>query len=474
MDHRRNRRAVLAGLAGAVTSVGGCGEGSTPTATPRTSEERPRTPTTAPSPPTNGNRPTATPRSPRTLDVGGAWAQRGFDARHAGSSDAGGVPTNGTDYWNLRRVRSGPPVLADGRLFHVGKIGADPSGTSTITRTREESAGTAHPVYGQPALFARDASAGTIDWTTPIDSPGVRWPAVDGGRVFVSTGNAVLAFDAETGTTEWRDDLDDRSVGPPTVADEHVVVPIHGVVSGGDYVERPAIVGYDVENGERRWSVEPPKRHSRIAVADGTVFAVTEEFDETGVLIALSIADGGERWRVEVPGAFFAEPAIAGDAILVGADDHLRALETDGGSERWSREVTNVNGVAADGSVAVAAGSTLHALSLVDGSERWTASYPQEDGYGDGSYVTPAIGSGTVYAGTEGFPGQLRALDIEGGEEGWRASFPETVVEGDMVVSGLAAQPTVADGAVYAYAYDGLYAFGPAESEDETSGANSE
>jgi outer membrane protein assembly factor BamB len=462
MDRWRNRRTVLAGLASTVTSIAGCNDKSTPAGTPNESPtDRPLTPTTAPSPPTDGDRPSATPRSPRTLDIGGSWPQRGFDAGHSGSTEATGIPTNGTRYWNLRRVRSGPPVLADGLLFHVGKIGSDPSGTPTVTRTREESAGTAHPVYGQPALFARDASDGTIAWSLPIDSGGVRWPAVDDGRVFASTGNAVLAVDAESGTTAWREDLGDGSVGPPTVAGDWVVVPLQGTVSGDEYVDEPAIVGCDAASGERRWSVQPPKRQSRIAVADGTVFTVTEDFDDTGVLLALSLADGNERWRVDVPGGFFTEPSIAGEAILVGADDRLRALETDDGSERWSREVKNVNGVAANESLVVAGGSILHAVSLADGSDRWTAPYPQEDGYGSGSYATPAIGSDIVYAGTEGFPGQLRALDIGSGEERWRAGFPETTVEGDMIVSGLAAQPTVADSGVFAYAYDGLYAFGP-------------
>jgi outer membrane protein assembly factor BamB len=351
-------------------------------------------------------------------------------------------------------------VLADGRLFHVGKIGDDPAAPPTVTRTRAEPAGTAHPVFGQPALFARDAADGSIHWTLAIESHGVRWPAVDDGRVFVSTGTAVIAVDAAAGTIAWRDDLDDRSVGPPTVAGGRVVVPIHGVVSGDEYVEEPTIVAYDAASGEQSWSVTPPKRHSRIVVADGTVFALTEDFDTSGVLFALSSSDGSERWRVDVPGGFFVEPAIAGDAIIVGADDRLRALETDDGSERWSVAVPNVNGVAATESTAVAGGSSLHALSLADGNERWTTPYPQEDGYGSGSYVTPAIGGDTVYAGTEGFPGQLLAFAIDG-EERWRASLPETTVEGDMVVAGLAAQPTVADSAVYAYAFDGLYGFGP-------------
>jgi outer membrane protein assembly factor BamB len=343
----------------------------------------------------------------------------------------------------------------------VGKIGANPTAPPTVTRTRDEPVGTAHSVYGQPALFARDASEGTINWTLPIESLGVHWPATDDGRVFVSTGDAVRAVDARTGTTAWRVDLDDRSVGPPTVARGRAVVPIHGVVSGEEYVEEPAIVGYDVATGKRRWSVQPPKRHSRIAVAERTVFALTGDFQASGVVLALSLADGSERWRVDVSGGFFVEPAIADGAVLVGADDRLLALETDDGSERWSVDVHNVNGVAATASTAVAGGSSLHAVSLADGSERWTMPYPQDDGDGSGSYVTPAIGGDTVYAGTDGFPGQLLALAIESGEEHWTASFPETVVDGDMVVAGLAAQPTVADGAIYAPAFDGLYAFGP-------------
>jgi outer membrane protein assembly factor BamB len=404
-----------------------------------------------------------TARDPRPLSVGGAWPQRGGNAARTGTTTATGTSETGTAYWHLRRVRSGPAVLEEGRLFHVGTVGERTASQPTTTRTREESAGTAHPVYGTPALFARQATDGRIEWTRHLPSGGGRWPAVADGTVYASGDGWLAAFDTRGGTMRWTRDHGDGAVGDPTVTEDTVVVPLQGVVEGGsgEYRVTPAIVVYDHE-GAVRWRTEPPKRANSVAVADDTVYVVSGDYDETGVVVAYGLADGTERWRMDVPGAFFVGPVVAGERVLVGAGDTLRAFATADGHERWAQSVPGIEGVAGDSDAIVAAGDDVRAFGI-DGSEHWQVGVPDDGGgRGSGNYATPAIGAETVYAGTNGFPGQIRALAREDGTERWHASFPETVVEGDQVTAGVMAQPTVAQGSLFVSAEDGLYAFGPA------------
>ena len=416
-------------------------------------------PTSATTPPEN-ERPTATPRDPEPLAVSGSWPQFGADAGHTGVTTNAGVPDDAESYWHLRRVRSGPVVLADGRLFGYAKLGADRSGEPTITRTREQPAGTSHPVYGEPHLLARDASDGTIEWAVPL-GPVAGWPAVADGRVVVGSRGRLAAFETSGGRVLWDHDLGDRNVGNPTVAGDAVVIPVQGSVDGrtGEVIHEPEVRVHGLD-GTHRWTVRPPKRGNRVVVAGDTVVVVSYGWDGTGIVLALSLADGSERWRVETVGDFFEGPVVADGTLYVSSSEgYVRALSLASGSEQWRREFERrPSGVAADAeSVYVATGETLATLDAGDGSVRWTTATGRS---GEEYFVTPAVGGRTVYAGTVGVDAHLFALDADDGTERWSQSFPETVVEGDIVVSGLEAQPTVAEGAVYAYAADGLYAFG--------------
>jgi outer membrane protein assembly factor BamB len=454
------RRQLLAVLGAGVGGLAGCTNPGSDTASPTDgSADEPTAPPSGPGP-TPGHRPTATPRNPEPVAVGGAWPQYGADAGHTGVATAAGVPDGGRPYWHLRRVRSGPAVLAGGRLFHVAKLGADPSEPVTITRTREPDAGTAHPVYGEPYVVARDARDGRIQWSKPLDGPAAGWPAAAEGRVLVGVNGQVSAYEASSGTVAWHHDLGDEIVGDPTVAGDAVVVPIQGVVSGrdGEVLREPQVRAYALGNGDRRWTARPPKRANDVAVANDTVVVVSGGWDGTGVVEARSLADGQRRWRTRVPGDYFEGPVVvAGTVYLSSSTGVLHALDVDDGDERWQRVFDRrPSGVAADDdAVYVGAGGALTVLAAADGSERWTRALP-------GSVRTPAVADGVVYVGTNGERARLHALAAVDGTERWAsAPFPFKTVEGDMVMAGVEAQPTVGDGAVFVSAVDGLYAFGP-------------
>lgn len=441
-----SRRDLLTTAGAALAGVAGC------TSVPPTDG-----PGDSPPGDSNGDRPTRTPRAPDSLDVSGEWRQRGAGPGHAGVTDASGVPEAGRVRWNLRRVRSGPAVLADGRLFHYAKLGEDTDGTPTKTRTRPPDAGTAHPVYGVPHLVARDPADGSIAWATELPDEASGWPAATGDAVIASTGDAVGSYRATSGEQQWRHDLGDRPVGDPTVAGDTVVVPLSGVTDGSDeYVHDPKVRAYGLADGRERWTTPMPERGLELAVGGDVVVVVSHGYDGSGNALGLSLSDGGERWRTPVDGNFFRSPVVAdGAAYLPSGDDEVTALAVTDGGERWT-VAGGRGGVAADGDTVYVAGrERLVARDAADGSERWT--FEPDDGP---TFVAPAVGDGTVYLG--GNYTDLRALDAADGTERWSQGFPSQVVEGDMVMQGLAAQPAVVDGGVFAFAYDGLYAFGPA------------
>lgn len=438
----RTRRTVLTSVGAALVTLAGC------TGTERigTRSDTSRTPPTVTGESPLDDRPTSTPRNPRSIDVSGAWPQRGGGSAHTGVTDAPGVPAAGEPYWHLRRIRSGAPVLAHGKLFHYAKLGDDPHGTPTLTRTRESPAGTAHPVYGEPYLLCRTATTGTIEWAAPLRGPGAGWPAVSDGVVVVGVNGQLAAFDTG-GSRLWDHDLGNRTINP-TLAEGRAVVStsVHG--PGADTGD---VRAYRLSTGEQTWSHDIGVDAAGVALTDERVFVPTAD----GTIQSLAVSTGEPQWTTKVGDDRLSGIVAAGDAIYVQTNDEGIALDADTGTVRWRTD--QWSGVAADaGTVYRSEGADLSAVTASDGRVRWRVEVERP---GDRYFVTPAVGDGTVFAGTTGVDADLRALDAADGTERWRYQFPTTVVEGDMMRSGLEAQPAIADGAVYVYAADGLYGF---------------
>ncbi|WP_255149356.1 PQQ-binding-like beta-propeller repeat protein [Halorarius halobius] len=446
-----SRRRFLAASAGTLAALAGCtNRGSSPT--PSDSPSDTDVPT-----PDDDARPTQTPRDPTPLDIGGAWPQEGGGPGHGGVTSSSGVPTDGEAYWHLRRVRSGPPVFADGRLLHFGLASVDESGTPTLTQTPPT--GTSQPLDGEKALFCRDASTGRLQWTRPLDYRS-GWPTVAGAHVLAAGGGFVAAYRIEDGTEVWRRDLGEREAAVSTAIDGTALVASEYVREGS---RKPDVRAYDVEDGTRRWKRPSPEQQADLAAAGDTAFALSSTFQERSVLTARALSDGRVTWSVDIDGNGLGHgPIVAGDTVYVAPDDQgVYAYAVADGTERWHREgeTANVVGLAAGADTAYLVDrGTAYAVDTADGREQWSVGEGLEHGYGG----VPAVGSDAVYLQKEGYPRSFVALSRADGSERWTRTLPETTVEGDMVMSGLAAQPAVGDGGVYAYAQDGLYAFGPA------------
>ena len=177
---------------------------------------------------------------------------------------------------------------------------------------------------------------------------------------------------------------------------------------------------------------------SQAVVRSGCVYLVSTD----GVLHALDLATGLERWRVTLGARSYSSPTIAGVLILVGADDGMHALRIDDGTPAWTTATTGpVRGTAAvvdDLAISVSTTGQVSALDVHSGTPRWTR---QVESGGDTSV---AAANGLAVFGLE--DGTVVALGVEDGSERWRTDI------GD---GGRVGTPTIADDKVFVVTLDG-------------------
>jgi outer membrane protein assembly factor BamB len=167
-------------------------------------------------------------------------------------------------------------------------------------------------------------------------------------------------------------------------------------------------------------------------------------------IIALDTATGRERWRATVAHVTRYEPAIDREAVVVTAGDRFVALERESGVIRWEAPV----GEHAGASVLTRAGSDAIALVTTErgvvaaldgrtGVTRWSAPVPGEIWAAPAADATTSTGV-VLWAGDEH---RLRVFDLATGAVRWEA----TVAPG-------ASAPAIRDGVVVLGEGDGNFA----------------
>lgn len=174
-------------------------------------------------------------------------------------------------------------------------------------------------------------------------------------------------------------------------------------------------------------------------VSDGLVIVG----DSKGTVHALDVSDGSSRWTLQIDGPIAGAAAADGDiAVVATRTGSAYAIEIPGGTTRWKTAVGGAVGSSiaiADGTVYLGAGPNLVALALADGRIRW-----KQPVSAVGRIGTPTAADGLVFAAT-GLDGGdasvygVAAVDAATGAPRWRFVSPsKAVVYTPAVVSGLA------------------------------------
>ena len=227
-------------------------------------------------------------------------------------------------------------------------------------------------------LYALDAATGVLRWRAEAGSPITSSPAVSGDVVIAGTRDGrYLAFAAATGAPAWQ-------------------------VSGGRDLPMP----WGYESGDL-WTSSPAIYQSTAYLAGGD-----------GVLRAVDLRSGQERWRADVGARLRSSPATNGRLVVLGAaDGKVHAFDAATGRRAWAFAT---------------AGVTLNSANF--GYDRRTVQ------------SSPALDDSTAFVGAR--DGFLYAIDLATGRERWHF---------DHQVSWCNTSPATADGVVYAGSSDGLF-----------------
>lgn len=293
----------------------------------------------------------------------------------------------------------------------------------------------------------------------PTGSSGVSAAAIADGIAVTVAPDAVIAVDETTGTERWRID---RAAGPPVppaiVGDgaDALLVFVEGfgtnpptAAAGATPTPTPAdapdasgevnLVAVALADGQERWRVNlPSPSRSGVAASEDAVYVGGND----GSVTAVDAATGSLRWTQPVGGSVLGPPAVAGELVVVSAAGDVdtpfvaAALEPGDGSVVWRYEpaaATSLGGgvATADGLAYVALDDrTLRAVDLADGAERWVARL----NWIVSPLSAPAVAADHVVV--VDLAGQVYAIDRRTGERLWDHALNLGVVRSAPVVSG--------------------------------------
>ncbi len=255
-----------------------------------------------------------------------------------------------------------------------------------------------------------------LAWTAQVGpGPAHAAPQVVGSRVYLAgAGGTVAAIDAETGRDLWR-----TSLGTALAT---------GVGADG---ETAAVVTQDnaliaLANGQQRWRVQlPAKVFTTPLVAGGRVFVITA--DRT--VLAFDGSNGARLWSQPRPG----EPLVlsqagvllaVGDTLVAGLSGRLTGLNPQNGSLRWETPIATPRGTneverlvdlvgpvsrLGDSVCARAYSAAVGCVDATRGSVVWTQPAQGSSGL---------AGDDRLVFGTES-NGQVRAWQRASGEAAW-------------------------------------------------------
>jgi outer membrane protein assembly factor BamB len=187
------------------------------------------------------------------------------------------------------------------------------------------------------------------------------------------------------------------------------------------------VYAVSLESGSITWSAEMEGLvDSPVAVADGQVVAVARNTDPAQVVVAAFDEATGERsWpalAIQANSTAGTAPSAGGGSVFIGsADRRVRALDANGGSERWATLVLSlfspVTSLAFDDESVFAAdiAGGLYRLDAADGKRRWSNQLNEVV-----LRSSPVVSGSSLLLGLS--DGRLVALDTASGHLVWQSA----------------------------------------------------
>ncbi len=260
-------------------------------------------------------------------------------------------------------------------------------------------------------------------------------PVISGDLVIAASADGSLCFlDRRTGRVLEKVHAGSAIESSPAVA--------AGVIHVG--TDDGTVVGIGLADGRERYRAKIGSlvRSSPLA-AGGLVIVGTVDAGSQGALVALG-EDGRPRWTRKLA-SVFSSPALAGSAVIVGADDgSVHAFDQATGSPRWSQRIgPKVRATpAVDGDLAYVAAfdGTAVALRVADGTRAW------ERTLGHAVYSSACVASGVAVFGCH--DGHVHGLDMATGAVRYQAETRGPVLSSPVAI-GARVLAASTDGHVY-------------------------
>lgn len=257
-------------------------------------------------------------------------------------------------------------------------------------------------------------SNGQVLWKADADTDLSAGPGSDGvTTVVASSTGEVIAFD-DTGKLKWKAQASSDVDIAPVVGYGAVVV------RSGDY----RIQAYNIETGERLWSLQRPgpalalHSNAQMIMAEGLVITGLPG----GKLLAINVGSGNVQWEgtvatprgssdlerlTDVVGA----PQVAGRLLCaVAYQGRIVCFDvSQGGRPVWSRDFSSASGMTLDGRFAYAPdqNGVLYAFALDTGNNIW-----KQDALKNRKLTAPAALGGAIAVGDlEGYVHFLSSSD---------------------------------------------------------------
>ncbi|MFC6954240.1 PQQ-binding-like beta-propeller repeat protein [Halorubellus litoreus] len=395
---RPSRRGLLrTGGALALATLAGCSTTRSPTSSTDSSTDA--------GVETSTERPTDQPPSgPAAPPLRGPWPTVHADARNTGAVEASGP--------------QGPPALQWRSGVRLGTELTAASGPDGPVVTQRN---------GTVVAYDHD---GGVRWRDRHDADFVAAPVVaaDGTVVVGTLDGRVTAYNAG-GDRRWERSTQDGLFAPHA----NDATPF-AVVDDVVYLAHPrgSAYAFSLADGTERWRTSVPRRCHRPALEAGNVILTSRGMrssgDDESPVLALDATDGSEVWRTNVPGTVSIGAGVDGDAAYVGTiDGRLSAHDVADGSERWTVQVDPeetpwISSIPTAFADRVWVGTLDDGLYAVD-ADGVTAHVAVD------AETTPAVGDGRLYVGSADYEsgdaeanGSLLAVDPDG-RVAWRTEI---------------------------------------------------